>query len=185
MLKIMEEIISQLKQISAGAQDSFGRLSAGQINWKPSGESWSVGQCFEHLIKTNEMFYDQLERIADGTRRNSFLENYSPLSGFFGRFLIKSLKSDEKKFKAPSPKIVPPSEIDPHIIEIFAGHQTEFIGKINDAKSADLKKIVITSPFLKFMTYKFTQAMTAMVEHEKRHIRQAERVRQTEGFPAD
>ncbi len=45
------------------------------------------------------------------------------------------------------------------------------------------KKTIITSPFLKVMTYKLADGFRVVVEHERRHFRQAERVLQTEGFP--
>lgn len=179
----MSEIISELEKISTDTLEKFGNLSSAQINWRPSANGWSVGQCFEHLIKTNELFYDEMDKIAGGARRSSFLENYSPLSGFFGNLLINSLKKDERKFKAPSPKIVPPSEIDVNIIEIFAGHQAELIGKIKQTENVDWNKTKITSPFMKLMTYRLSDGYRVFVEHEKRHFRQAERVVQTSGFP--
>ena len=179
----MNEIISELEKIGENARNTFGSLTAGQINWRPAVESWSVGQCFEHLIKTNELFYGELEKIAAGERRNSFWENWSPLTGFGGKFLINSLKKDERKFKAPSPKIVPPSAVDAAIIEKFAAHQAELIEKIKKCESADWQKIVITSPFMKLMTYRLADGFTVVVEHEKRHFRQAQRVTETENFP--
>ncbi len=179
----MDKLISELQKISTDFQQSFGSLSDKQINWKPAAESWSVGQCVEHLIKSNEMLYDVIGKIADGTKQNSFLENWSPLSGFFGGFLIRSLKSDSKKFKAPTQAIVPPSEIDPHIIEIFEAHQTEVIEKIRSTENADWKKTIVTSPFLQIITYSLKDAYAAMVEHEKRHFRQAKRAVETDGFP--
>ena len=179
----LNNLTGELQTISADVQKTFGNLNAEQVNWKPSAEGWSVGQCFEHLIKTNEMFYGELDKIADGTRQSSFLENWSPLSGVFANLLIGSLQKDARKFKAPSPKIVPPSEIDENIIEIFAVHQAELIGKIKQTEAADWNKIKITSPFMKFMTYKLADGFRVVIEHEKRHFRQATRVTQTEGFP--
>jgi len=186
-IKIMndevENLTSELNKISDDAQGKFGNLSAEQINWRPSAEGWSVGQCFEHLIKTNKLFYDELDKIGSGARKNSFWENWSPLTSFGGKFLIKSLKSDARKFKAPSKAIVPPSEIKADIIEEFSKHQTEVIEKIKQTESADWRKTVITSPFMKLMTYSFADGLQVVVEHEKRHFRQAERVLQAEGFP--
>ena len=179
----MSEVISELQKISDDTQKTFGEFSAQQINWKPSAEGWSVGQCFEHLIKTNELFFVELDKIAKGERKNSFLENYSPLSGFFGNLLISSLKKDQRKFKAPTKNIVPPSEIDAKIIENFAAHQTELIDKIKQCETADWQKIKITSPFMKLMTYKLSDGFQVVIEHEKRHFRQAERVLKAENFP--
>lgn len=177
------DLISELQKISADALEKFGSLSSAQINWRPSAEGWSVGQCFEHLIKANEMFYGDLDKIGEGTRRNSFLENYSPLSGFFGSLLVNSLKKDERKFKAPTQKIVPPSEIDVNIVEIFAGHQAELIEKIKRTQNVNPNKIKVTSPFMKLVTYKLSDGFQVIVEHEKRHLRQAERVMKASGFP--
>lgn len=179
----ISNLLSELQSVSDDAQKTFGNLSAVQINWKPSAEGWSVGQCFEHLIKTNELFYGELEKVAAGTHRNSFLENYSPLSSFFGNLLVNSLKKDSRKFKAPTPKIVPPSEIDQNIVEIFAAHQAELLGKIKSTENYDWQKIKITSPFMKLMTYKLSDGFRVVVEHEKRHVRQASRVTKTAGFP--
>jgi hypothetical protein len=179
----LPNLLSELQVISDDAQKTFGNFSAAQINWKPSVEGWSIGQCIEHLIKTNELFYNDLEKIADGSRQKSFLENYSPLSSFFGNLLVNSLKKDERKFKAPTQKIVPPSEIDENIVEIFAAHQVELIGKIKTIEKAEWQKIKITSPFMKFMTYKLADGFQIVVEHEKRHFRQAARVTKTADFP--
>ena len=179
----LKNLTSELEKISADAQSKFGSLSPEQINWRPSAEGWSVGQCFEHLIKSNKLFYDELDKIAGGNRKNSFWESWSPLTGFGGRLLIKSLKSDERKFKAPTKAIVPPSDIDADIIEQFAGHQAEVIEKIQRTENADWRKTVITSPFMKLMTYSFADGVQVVLEHEKRHLRQAERVLQADGFP--
>ncbi|MCD9187135.1 MAG: DinB family protein [Pyrinomonadaceae bacterium] len=179
----MNEIISELERISEDVRKNFGGFSAEQINWRVDADSWSVGQCFDHLIKSNELLFDEFDKVARGDRKNSFWENWSPLSSLGGNLLINSLKKDERKIKAPTQKIVPPSEIEAGIIEKFTAHQDELIGKIKKCEKADPQKTIITSPFIKLMTYKFGDGLKIIVEHEKRHFRQAERVTQAENFP--
>lgn len=183
MKQELATFVEDAEAIADDLQKTFGNLSSAQINWKPSANGWSVGQCFEHLIKTNALFFPDLELIAGGTRKNSFLENYSPLSSFFGKLLVNSLKKDERKFKAPSKAIVPPSEIDAEIIEQFAAHQIEVIGRIKRTETADWQRTKITSPFMSFMTYKLADGFRVIIEHERRHFRQAERVTQEADFP--
>ena len=48
----------------------------------------------------------------------------------------------------------------------------------------DWDKAKITSPFMRLMTYSVRDGLSIVVEHEKRHFRQAVRVTETEGFPA-
>jgi|SRR5687767_3305032 len=180
----ISEITTALKQVADDARSTFGGLSSEQLNWKPSENSWSVGQCFEHIIKTNEQFFPEFEKLASGTRKNNFIESYSPLTGFFGRFLIRAVSEDSKKAKAPSKSIVPASDIDGDIINRFASHIDEVNRKVESCASADRKKTVVTSPFLAVFTYTLDDAYTVLVEHTKRHFRQAKRVTEAEGFPA-
>ena len=179
----INEITSALRQVADETRAIFGGLSGEQLNWKPSENGWSVGQCFEHIIKTNAEFYPEFDKLASGERKNTFFQSYSPFSGFFGRFLVKAVSEDSKKAKAPSKRIVPPSDIGGDIIERFASHIEEVNQKVAACSGADRHKTVVTSPFLAVFTYKLDDAYTVLVEHTKRHFRQAKRVTETEGFP--
>ena len=180
----IKSIISDMKAVAEDARATFGTLSNEQLNWKPGEKSWSVAQCLDHIIKTNEQFYPEFAKLATGTRKNAFWENISPLTGWCGRFLIKAVSEDSKKAKAPSQAIVPPSDIDAGIVDKFAEHIAEVNKKIESVADIDRKKTVVTSPFLVIFTYTLDDAYTVLVEHSKRHIRQAKRVMEADGFPA-
>ena len=182
MANDIDGVISQLESISQDIRDSFGALSPDQINWKPAPESWSVGQCLDHLIRSNEEFFPELDNLAAGTRRNTLWQKWSPLSGIAGAFLVSTLKKDGQKVKT-NEKMTPPSDIESNIVDMFAGHQSELIEKLRATKSSDWRKVVLTSPFVKIMTYRMDTGIQAVMEHEKRHIRQAKRVIEMEGFP--
>lgn len=177
-------INAQLSGISELAKSKFGGLNDEQVNFKPAADSWSVGQCFEHLIMTNDQIAGAMMKVADGTHENSFWENWSPLTSFFGNFLIKSMKRDDKKFKVPSKSIVPPSNIDPQIVGKFIENNAKLIDLFGRIDGVDPEKTVITSPFTGLVTYKLGHGMTIIVEHERRHLRQAERVILVDGFPS-
>lgn len=179
----IRNITGELGKVIADARASFGSLSSEQLNWKPTVDSWSVAQCLDHLIKTNEQFYPEFEKLASGNRKNTFWQNYSPFTGMGGRFLINAVMNDSKKAKAPSKNIVPPSDIPADIVERFTASFEDVITKIEACSSVDLKRTVVSSPFLAVMTYTIDDAYTVLVEHSKRHIRQAKRVMEAEGFP--
>ena len=97
--------------------------------------------------------------------------------------MINAVSTDSKKAKAPSKRVVPPSAIEAGIMERFARHIDEVNQKIEACALADREKTVVTSPFLAVFTYKLDDAYTVLVEHTKRHFRQAKRVTETKGFP--
>src|SRR5215471_12539144 len=116
----MHKIITALEEIAANARKAFGHLSPKQINWKPSAEGWSVGQCFEHLIKINSAYFPEFESIIKGEKKQKFWESYSPFRGFFGNLLFKSLSAEAKR-KLKAPKVARPaaSNISSAIIADF------------------------------------------------------------------
>lgn len=180
----MKDIISELEKISADVQNTFGGLSVEQLNWKPSAESWSVAQCFEHLIIINSEYFPEFDSIIKSERKQKFWENYSPFSELFGNLLFKSL-SPQTTRKLKAPKIATPSasNISGTIIENFVKHQTELADKIRQTENLDTRKIILTSPFAKAVTYRLYDAYRIITTHEKRHFGQAKRVMRNEGFP--
>src|SRR5262245_4706879 len=182
MANDIEGISSALQEVTEDVGSNFAALSPEQLNWKPAPDSWSVAQCLDHLIKSNEEFYPELDNIAAGTRKNTFWQSWSPLSGIAGAFLVSTLKKDGQKVKT-NQKMTPPSEIATCIVDRFEKHQQEFTQKIRAAENADWRKVVLTSPFVKIMTYRMDVGLEALIEHEKRHVRQAKRVVAMDEFP--
>lgn len=179
----IQNVISQMSAVAEDAKASFGHLSVEQLNWKPSDTGWSVAQCLDHIMKSNHEFDGEFGKLASGTRKNSFWESYSPFTGWAGGFLVKTLATDSKKVKAPTQRIVPPSDLPGDIVDKFAADVEVINQKVAACDKVDLQKTVLTSPFLAVMTYKADDALSVLVEHTKRHIRQAKRVMENTSFP--
>jgi hypothetical protein len=178
------ELLDELRALTDDARRVFGRLTPAQLNWKPSAEVWSVGQCFDHLIVTNRGFYPALEEAARGARREKLWERVSPLSGLFGRLMVRGMAS-RRKFKAPRGLKPSASDAGPDVVERFAGQQGELAGLMRAAAAGtDLRRAVVTSPVAGFVTYSMLDACRIVVAHNRRHLAQARRVTEAEGFPA-
>lgn len=178
-----EYVTGEIAGITQDVRGTFGKLSTEQLNWKPGEGKWSVAQCLDHLIKSNTGFALEFDALASGNRKARFFEKYSPLSGMMGRFLIKAVTDDSKKAKAPTKKVVPPSDLSPDIVETFCENLEMIAEKISPLGDIDAKKTILTSPLVSIFTYSLDDAYTVIVEHSKRHVRQAKRVMETDGFP--
>ena len=178
-------LLEELAAVTREAREVFGGLSAAQLNWKPSAEQWSVGQCFDHLIKTNSTFFPDMRRVAAGTYKSSLWGRVSPLSGFFGRFILKSL-DPEKGRRTKAPRVFEPakSEVAADVIVKFVRHQSEVSQLMRETAGADLRGLKVTSPVSPVATYSLLDAYRIVVAHERKHFEQARRVTQEKGFPA-
>jgi hypothetical protein len=180
----LSEIINQAEAIARDTKTTFGNLDSRQINWKPNVESWSVGQCFDHLMTTNRQYFPQFDLVISGKKRMTLWQRMPFLPGFFGNMLFKIISPNTEK-KTKTAKIFQPSssEINPQIINSFVKHQEEVIEKMNATEGINLDKIIIYSPVTRIITYSLFDAFRIIVAHERRHFNQAHRVMKAEGFP--
>ena len=180
----LSEIIVQAEAIAGDVKAIFGDLDFRQINWKPSAESWSVGQCFDHLMTTNRQYFPQFDQIIKGEKRWTLWQRMPFLPGFFGNLVFGVISpSSDKKYKAPKNFQPTSSKIDPRIITNFVEHQSEVIEKMKASGGIDLENMIISSPASKVVIYSLFDAFRIIVAHERRHFNQAKRVMEAEGFP--
>jgi DinB superfamily len=180
----LSEIIDQAEAIARDAKGTFANLDSRQINWKPNIDSWSIGQCFDHLMTTNRQYFPQFDHVITGKKRTTLWQSMPFLPGFFGNLVFGIISpTSEKKYKAPQKFQPSASEINPRIISNFVEHQSEVVGKMKATQGIDLEKMIIYSPATKVVIYSLYDAFRIIVAHERRHFIQAQRVMNAEGFP--
>ena len=178
------KFIADLQRLSAETKKVFGGLSDAQLNWKQSAESWSAGQCFEHLIITNNLYFPNIQKVARGAHRNNFFSKIP----FFARLtaaLMKNALKPEQTRKMKTFRIFEPakSHVSATILEEFAENQRKLIALIESVRDLDIDRIKISEPLSTALNLRLSDAFEILVMHEKRHFLQAERVLRAEGFP--
>ncbi len=167
-------MLTKGREAGIKVKNELEHLSLEQLNWKPIPDKWSAGQCLDHLIVTDCLYFPTLKKITEHKFTMTWWQRWSPLSGLFGKILVTQLDEQTKR-KVKTAKMFLPSEseIDAGIMERFHKHLDtllEYIGALTDV---DLDKTFIASPISKFITYSLRNAVKLMVQHEHRHINQA------------
>jgi len=184
MSERIDNICSEIDAIAKDAASTFGHLGRDQLNWKSAARTWSIAQCFDHLITVNTLYFPLFERMRSSGVAGTWWERNSPLSSFFGRYLIRTLSPEYKKRSKTTRKGYPSaSDLDGEIVSRFSDHQTRLSEHINAlSPEIDLAKHIITSPMMGFVTYSLDDALTILAVHERRHLDQARRVLESDGF---
>jgi len=178
------KLIAEADAVTENVKHSFGNLSAEQLNWKSAAESWSIGQCLDHLIVTNEREFPAIENALRENYKNPFWSKLPYLPKFFGNLMVNLFKPENtRKYKAPKSFRPSQSEVSANIVEDFAAHQQKVARFFEQSGKLDIDKTKIISPVTAFVTYSLFDSYRVLVVHEQRHFRQAERVLQTKGFP--
>ncbi len=164
------------------AQALAAGLTEEQLNWQSTQGSWSVGQCLEHLCRTNEAYLGSIS-AALKEKPDSPVEQITP--GWFGRWFIRSFVEPSPKGKrasAPS-KIRPAAHVDIAVLDRFLFSNKSCRELIVRARRKDINRIRFWNPFVPGIRFTVGTGLEIIAGHERRHLLQAERVRDSAKFP--
>jgi DinB family protein len=154
-------------------------LSVEQLNWKPRPESWSVGQCLEHLCLTGEVYLAPIAQALNNQQRSP-VETITP--GWFGAWFIRSyIAPSPVTRKAAAPKNIRPvlSTVEPSVLDRFLAANREVRALIERARPYDVNRIRFVNPFIGIIRFTVGTGFEIIAKHEDRHLLQAERVWQS------
>jgi len=164
------------------AQALAARLTEAQLNWQPAPGSWSVGQCLEHLCRTNEAYLTSIS-AALKEKPDSPVEQVTP--GWFGRWFIRSFvepSPNSKRVSAPA-KIRPAARVDLAVLDRFLSGNRSCRELIVRTRGKDINRIRFWNPFVLGIRFTVGTGLEIITGHERRHLLQAERVRDSVNFP--
>jgi hypothetical protein len=180
----LDDLLAEAEAVARDTRAAFAALTPEQLNWKPHPEKWSVGQCFEHLMKTNGPYIPIFAGLLTGEHRKTLWERVPLLPGLFGPLIIKAVSPQSAGKVKARPNFKPSSSaVDVRTIELFLDQQRRLVEAMRAAGKLDLARIVVTSPVAGFVTYSALDAARVVVAHERRHFLQAQRVTESADFP--
>jgi DinB superfamily len=166
------------------------RLTREQFQWRPEPGSWSIGECFAHLNLTNGFTLRAIEAgIAKGraggkTGRGPF--QYGLLSR---KFIASQEPPVKKKFRAPK-AFLPPADIDPDAtLAEYRRNAGELRRLTREADGLHLSRVKVKMlalpAFLRaIVRLPLGAQLLLTTTHDRRHLWQAEQVRNHPAFPA-
>jgi hypothetical protein len=176
-------LISELNDSDRCAAALGAGLSADQMNWQPSPDAWSIGQCLEHLHIANEVYLPTIAGALDGQERRAV--NQIEL-GWFSRWFIRNYiapNPNGPRARAPR-KIRPAKRVEPEILAAFLGGNQTARELVMRASVYDVNRIRFKNPFVALLRFTVGAGLEIVVKHQSRHLLQAEGVRRSADFPA-
>jgi len=177
------DVTAGLGDAARQAQDSFGRLTAAQLNWRPDPARWSVAQCLEHLISANQQMQQAAQGALGATGRRNLWTRLPGWPRLMGRMLIRSQAPQAtRKFKAPSVAQPSSSAIPADIVHRFVDQHRALVAWMQRLDERRAMGVIMTSPFARVVTYSVLDGCRLMIAHDHRHLQQAARVVQDPAF---
>ena len=176
-------LADEFSAIAGDALSVFGRYDARQLNWQPQAASWSVAQCFDHLLRANVEMFQAIGRALDRRTTPTVWQRLPLWPRLFGWILITSqAPGGNQKYTAPTSAQPAASDIAPATIDRFIAWQQVGIAGVRDLSAEDARRIMV-SPFVSRITYSVLDGYRLIAAHQCRHFEQAQRVTKHPAFP--
>jgi hypothetical protein len=175
----------QFEELSAQADALTGPLTDEQFAWRPPGGGWSIAECLDHLNATARFYLPALdESIAEGIRRGVYGEGpfkYNGIGRLFVRFNEPPVRLRVKAAQRLHPG---PERPRREIVAAFRAYQVQYIDRLRQANGLDLARARVRSPAGSWIRIPLGSGFGLMAAHERRHLWQARKVKEREGFPS-
>ncbi|GAB2455304.1 hypothetical protein GCM10011375_03090 [Hymenobacter qilianensis] len=162
-------------------------LSEDQLNRRPSPDTWSVGQCLEHLTIVGGHHLPAVVRKVKAASERGTKPADTVKSGFVGRRLVQAMRTpvSQKALKTPQRYAPSGSRLPRTVVEVFGRQLDELLNLIDQARTINANRVRIPNPLIPLLQLRLTDEFAFLVAHIERHMAQVERVLQATKRPQD
>jgi hypothetical protein len=172
-----------LAQQFAEAEARMHRLaeSVSESTWgtRPSAGGWSMDECVAHLTLTNQRYVPILAEAADAAPALDDRASPRTMHRDLAGRLLTWMMEPPVRFRLPTrAEFTPQGPVSrSRTVAEFDAAQAAIQQQIRAMDGLDISRIRVTSPFNASLRYSAYSALHILVAHERRHLWQAERVR--------
>lgn len=172
-----EFLLNYYQQTMDNLTTSISGLSQAQLQFKPSEDKWSVSQCVEHIIATENMIFGMLktymEKPANPERKKDIIYSDDDIIGF--------MTNRTEKHKAPEMLQKEGKYNDPKTaLKDLETQRKELIDFIKKTDINELRNRINDSPAGATDAY---QSLLFIAGHTARHTLQIDEVKADKNFP--
>jgi hypothetical protein len=178
------EAETQLDMIRGRANQLLAGLDASQFNWQPDGgRRWSIGQCLEHLAIVSTVYGESIDAAIAAAPKVREQSSITP--GLAGQWMIWTMEPPVLVRIPTRRALKPPSNLDPVAVRARFSESLRFASELAArAMCIDARRTRFANPILGGnRMFDVAAGILIILAHNRRHLAQAEKVRQSRNFP--
>jgi hypothetical protein len=178
--------LDELARIEREVRGTLEPLSEAQFSWKPGPSRWSIGECLDHLAITGALALGNILPILALGRAEGRSGRPPFRYGLLGGWFVRTMERPGKR-PMPSPaNFVPPGAVaKAEALGKFFRVNRELERAIRSSEGLALDRLKAPSSArgAGWLRLNVAAWFAATLAHQRRHLAQARRVMETQGFP--
>lgn len=169
----------QFEAVADQAKELTGGLTETQFNWRAHPASWSMEECFGHLVIVGNVEVKALERALDQARSRGITGEPPFHYGMIDRYIV-ALTEPPARRQFSAPRRFQPLHGQPitGVLPSFLHLQSQFIRLVESSEGLHLVRVKVQTPISRFLKLSLGMMFAQICAHERRHMEQARKVRE-------
>lgn len=167
-------LLEQISRTTDEARKLVGGHSSSDLTTKLEPESWSAGECLDHLAQTANAFLPEISKaIATAPR---LIADRALRTGTIASLLIRHLEPPYRlRYKVLS-QLVPQEKDFDLAWSAFEKSQSRLFEAVCSAAGLAIDRVKLESPVYAPVTYNVYGAFRMLAAHERRHLWQIRQI---------
>lgn len=158
----LEQLLQRVRIVDA-------EIDQAMLNQKPDHNHWTLGQIFEHMLISNQGYYDQMKSVLEKGIKGEEAIKHS----WFGKVILKGA-GPGGNVPAPKPLVPPPGPYDHAVIERWQAQHEGFLGMLDELTGINLSATKVKNAIMPIFSMNLADLFELLVVHGERHVGQIE-----------
>lgn len=180
----LQELAADLDKADLAADSLVRDLTDEQFFWRPDeGRRWSIALCLDHLATANTVYGDAIGAAIERAQQNGWTRRGGIRSTIAGRMFVNSMEPPVKRKSRAPAKIRPLGTADRgEVMRRYHEAHGHIRTLIESCASIDVNRATFQNPFIPLVRMRVGTGLRVIAAHDRRHVWQAQRVREAPGF---
>ena len=167
-------IDAELRATTARARQLVDAVDEAAFHARPDTDRWSIAECLAHLNLTSEAYLPLIDEVVTsgrGPAPQRFRRDW--MGWLLGRMAEPPVRA---RVKTTAPFVPRSTGSKQQVLTEYEALQEKLAAALRSADGFDLGRLRIVSPFKARFRYNLYSAFRIIPAHQRRHLRQGERV---------
>lgn len=171
----LQEIIGQLRNLSARVEELAAGLKTDELNLRPESHRWSIAECIVHLSLASTTYLTTIDEASKQARIEQRRSSHGPFTMDCTGKLIKFASEPPARVRRTTVAKLEPLVVEPlsEVVPTFLALQSRLIDSISESSELDLNRIQVSSAHSNRIHYNLFSCFHIVAAHQRRHLHQA------------
>ena len=180
----LSEFAGQFESAKDEARRLTDGLSDAQFNWRPEPQRWSMAECLSHLTMIGSFYLPRIDAGIEQATAKGWAHTRTFRLGPLWR-LVVWLTEPPPRLRRRALKPFAPAPVRPVAegLAEFLKLQDDLVLRVFRTEGLDISRPKTSSLISRHIRMSLGEGFALLAAHQRRHLWQAGRVRQSPGFP--